>query len=100
MADIPPWVYIGSGLLVSIVSAISYDKFVFFFWIGCLFVIVGAVKYLIGRVRKPVEIEHKKRMAYEQVNKMQQHYKKCYYCGNTLRREDAYCTRCGSRQTN
>ena len=108
MSEIPPWAYIGSGLLISIVSAISYQRFVFFFWVGCIFVLVGAVKFLIKKTKKPEDIEQKRRIAYERASKLHhqgmqaqhqvQQYKKCRFCGSVMRIRDGYCPRCGSSQ--
>jgi ribosomal protein L40E len=51
MANIPGWVYIIIGMVVSIASyTISYDKMLFFFYLGFIFIGVGFAKLAFAKV--------------------------------------------------
>lgn len=102
MAKIHWSVYIIVGLFVSIFSwRVNYDKFVFFFYAGWIFVFIGIAKLAFGfankkmnRTKEPeVAPQHKAPL---QPQQQAHHYRRCRKCGNVIGLHDRFCNRCGS----
>ena len=93
MVKIHGLVYVIVGLFVSIFSyQLNYEKLVFFFYIGLIFVVVGIAKIIFGL------IGHRKNEASAAHHKAQhqQQVKYCSKCGNVLKLHDRFCSRCGA----
>ncbi|MBS3104867.1 zinc ribbon domain-containing protein [Candidatus Woesearchaeota archaeon] len=93
MAKIHGLVYILVGLFVSIFSwRLNYEKLIFFFYAGWIFVFIGVVKLIFNLIKtkmnKKEKIHHKS---------VQQHVKFCHNCGIALRQQAKFCARCGAR---
>jgi len=95
MAKIYWLVYIVVGLLVSALSyRLDYQKLIFFFYIGLIFIVVGIAKLIFGSANKNTSkaqnVQHK---AHHQL----QNIKYCHNCGTALRLQTRFCSRCGAR---
>ena len=94
MAKIHGLVYIATGLLVSVLSyKLDYQKFIYFFYIGLIFVFIGAVKIIFGLIKRKTSRTGKQIKLHHQA----QNIKYCTKCGNALRLHDMFCGRCGNR---
>ena len=102
MAKIHGLMYIAVGLFVSIFSwKINYEKFIFFFYVGWVFVFIGVVKLIFVFIKRKMDIkegpikmaQHK---ASIQPHHQAHHYKRCRKCGNAVRLHDRFCSRCGA----
>ena len=94
MAKIHWLAYVIVGLVVSIISwKFNYQKLIFFFYIGLIFILVGIVKLIFNLMKKEKKAEHKT----QQINQQAHHIKYCTQCGNQLRTHDRFCSRCGRR---
>ena len=90
-------VYIIIGLFVSVVSKlIDYQKLIFFFYIGIIFIFVGIVKLVFGS-KKKYENKFKIQKNIPQARHNLQRFKRCMKCGNVIRMHDRFCPRCGAR---
>ena len=109
MAKLPAWSWLAVGLLLAVGS--WYAGMSLFFWLGWLFVIVGAAKFLIGYMLPGKEpgaptghdIRRHPSMHPVHVDRHQSrlgHYVHQYYrcsCGNPVRATDIFCSACGRR---
>ncbi|MDP3765033.1 MAG: hypothetical protein Q8R04_00820 [Nanoarchaeota archaeon] len=103
MAKIHGLVYIVVGLFVSIFSwKVNYEKFIFFFYVGLIFVFIGILKLVFGLIKRkmdrkeePLERVHHKVSI--QPHHQAHHYKRCHKCGNAVKLHDGFCSRCGTR---
>lgn len=88
MKKIPGYVYVGVGVLVSLVSLIvNYEKLIFFFFVGLVMAMIGLVKLFFGFLRKEKEPTQ---------NKHQQHHRaRCPKCGAVRYPSFNYCPICG-----
>ncbi|MBS3114726.1 zinc ribbon domain-containing protein [Candidatus Woesearchaeota archaeon] len=99
MAKIHGLVYIAVGLFVSIFSwKVNYEKFVFFFYAGLVFVFVGVMKLIFGLIKRKMsktgEVQH---ITSVQSQHQAHHYKRCHKCGNIMKMHDRFCSRCGAK---
>ena len=94
MAKIHWSVYIITGLFVSILSyKLNYEKLVFFFYIGLIFIVIGAAKLsfnLINKKAKKAQTAHHK-------PQQQAGFRYCPKCANVLRPHDKFCSICGAK---
>lgn len=103
MAKIHGLVYIVVGLFVSVFSwKVDYQKFIFFFYVGWVFVFIGVVKLIFVFIKRKMGIkEEPVKMAQHKVSiqphHQAYHYKRCRKCGNAVRLHDRFCSRCGAR---
>ncbi len=102
MAKIHGLVYIIIGIFVSIASwRINNEDLQLFFYVGILFIGIGAAKLLLSLVKSKKEGEkttHHKKISLQQHLQHQQkhHYKRCPRCGSIMRLADRFCSRCGA----
>ena len=101
MAKIHWLVYVIVGLFISIASyKLNYDKFIFFFYSGLIFVFIGVVKLIFsvikGRMNKQEETQKAIQPKIHPQHRSQQ-YKRCRKCGNVVRFHDSFCAKCGAR---
>ena len=97
MAKIHWLVYVIVGLFVSIASyKLNYEKLIFFFYAGLIFVFSGVAKLIFGLLQN--------RKGRESSQKIHQHkaqhqagIKYCTHCGNPAKIHDKFCNRCGAR---
>ena len=95
MAKIHWFVYIVVGLFISILSyRLNYEKLVFFFYVGLIFVFVGIVKLIFNLIKKKMS---KKETMHHKAHHQTQHIKYCHRCGTALRAHNNFCTKCGAR---
>ena len=97
MAKLHGLVYIAVGLFVSIASwRIDYERFVFFFFIGWVFVSVGAIKIIFSLIKKR---NARKESASFKAHTASQNLitKYCSQCGSQLKHNVKFCTHCGNR---
>lgn len=118
MVKIHGLVYIAIGIFISVFSyKTNYDKLIFFFYLGFVFIFVGIVKIIIFLIRKSSEEQkvpehHKEIPKHHQANVHHQpglhhqqssqthrphQYKYCSNCRNVVRITDKFCNRCGAR---
>lgn len=95
MAKIHWLIYIIVGLFVSILSwRLNYQKLIFFFYAGVIFIVIGAVKIGLNLIKnketKPKVVHHKAQHQFPR-------FKRCQKCGNAARLNDIFCGKCGSR---
>lgn len=87
-------VYVIIGLFVSAVSwRFNYEKLIFFFYAGLVFVLIGIVKLIFALIR------HKGKSAgkiHQKAHSQIQH-KYCSKCGAALNIHNRFCSRCGAR---
>ena len=102
MAKIHGAVYIVVGLFVSVLSRLmNYQKLIFFFYLGLVFVGVGAVKLILkskATETTDVKLQSQAHTAghHPQLHNTQNfHHKRCGKCGSIMRISDRYCSRCG-----
>ncbi len=92
MARIHGLVYVALGLFVSVFSwKLNYEKLVFFVYIGLVFIIIGITKMILGFGKNG-----KARPKYDKTQH-KHNSKYCPKCGNGLKADDIFCSRCGSR---
>ena len=97
MAKIHGLVYLLVGLLVSFLSwKLNYEKLMFFFYIGLIFVFIGVIKLITGLMKKKNnEVDaHKKHGKMPQAHRQ---VKYCHQCGSALSPHHRFCSRCGAR---
>ena len=98
MAKIHGFVYLLVGFIVSIASyKINYERFKIFFYIGLLFIVIGAAKLVINFITKKGE----NKAPENKINRISQNnllrrYKYCPRCRNIVRANDRFCSRCGA----
>lgn len=93
MAKIHGLVYVVVGLFVSVFSwKLNYEKLVFFFYIGLVFIVIGITKMILGLAKKRTDKTEK---GHYKDNQKQRKY--CPKCGNGLNAGDIFCSRCGTR---
>jgi len=100
MAKIHWSVYIIVGALVSALSyRFNYDKLIFFFYFGFVFVFAGIVKLIFSlmNLKSKKEEMHTQTQVHQAHKQHIQHFKRCARCGNVLRISDKFCARCGAR---
>lgn len=93
MAKIHGLVYVVVGLFVSVFSwKLNYEKLVFFFYIGLVFIVIGITKMLLNLTKSKHKTDEGHRRAQHQHS-----LKYCPKCGNGLKAGDIFCSRCGTR---
>ena len=102
MAKIHWIVYIVVGSLVSIFSyKLDYQKLVFFFYTGLVFVVVGVIKLIFNSVKNKTNKTQKinNKLQHKSSNQPHQarHFKYCSKCHNIVRLADRFCNKCGAR---
>ncbi len=98
MAKIHGLVYIVVGLFVSILSwKLNYEKLIFFFYIGWFFVLIGAFKLVLNFIKNKAKKQETIQTKAHHTPHSQQHAKYCARCGNAMRMQDFYCSRCGAK---
>ena len=91
MAKIHGLVYVLVGLFVSIFSwKVNYEKFIFFFYFGWVFVFIGIVKPIFGFVNRKINKKEKPKergpdKTAIQPQQQAHHYKRCHKCGNIVK---------------
>ena len=91
MAKIHWSVYVIVGLFVSVFSyKLNYEKLIFFFYIGLVFIVIGFTRMVLGWGKKGKEDDKHGKVRHQQV-------KYCPKCGNMLKLHDKFCTRCGAK---
>ena len=92
MAKVHGIVYIAVGIFVSIMSwKLNYEKLIFFFYAGLIFVFVGIVKLAFSLVKNKTS---KKENLH---HRMQGNIKYCHNCGTALRLHHKFCVKCSAR---
>ena len=98
MAKIHWSAYIIIGLFISVSSYyFNYEKLVFFFYFGLVFVLAGILKLAFGISSREGKKEQKQ---VQQATKSIQHphqFKRCHVCGNAVRIHNMFCGRCGTK---
>jgi UPF0716 family protein affecting phage T7 exclusion len=102
MAKLPAWSWLTVGLLIAITS--WYVEIPLFFWLGWLFILVGAAKFLIGYLLSKKETQEEKSAVqqaahqprYPPVRHASHQYYRCS-CGNPVKASDNFCGYCGRR---
>ena len=103
MAKIHGLVYVLVGLFVSIFSwKVNYEKFIFFFYAGWIFVFIGIIKLIFGFIKRRMDAKEKPKDSVQHKTAIQpqhqsHHYKKCHKCGNIVKITDRFCGRCGAK---
>ncbi|MBI1935603.1 hypothetical protein HYS31_04120 [Candidatus Woesearchaeota archaeon] len=99
MAKIHWLIYFIVGLFVSIASwKLDYEKFIFFFYTGWIFVSIGVIKLIYGiLMNKKPELTKAHRQPKPVYLGHQQGLKRCQECGNIMKVHDRFCSRCGAR---
>ena len=91
-------VYVIVGAFVSIASyKLDYEKLVFFFYAGFVFVFIGIIKLIFSLIKNRTskkETAHHK--ALHQPHQAQ-HIKYCNQCGAALSLHHKFCPKCGAR---
>ncbi len=112
MADIPGWVFMAIGAVVIMISAIQYERMLFFVFVGIALLFYGLIKFFI--TRKPTKKEEKRTVKkprepiqpyYQPLTQKEQgsapqergYPTMCPNCGSPLRTTDTFCARCGAR---
>lgn len=96
MAKIHGLVYVIIGILVSIASwKINKEALYLFFYVGILFIGVGAAKLLLSLIsnKKEEEIMHHRKIQPQAQHF--QHYRRCKKCGSVMKANDRFCSKCG-----
>jgi len=98
MSKIHWLIYVIVGLFVSIASwRIYYNRFIIFFYIGLIFILIGIAKLIFSLM----ETKEKKETAHKPQDKAHAHqaqqFKYCTRCGAQLRIHNNFCSRCGAR---
>ena len=104
MTKIHGIVYIIIGIIVAAISSTT-NKLIVFFYVGLVFILIGAVKIFVDYTKKKMGITEESvyKKHYEALKQKQhqaqakQQYKRCLNCGNLLRIHDRFCTSCGAR---
>ena len=95
MAKIHWLVYVIVGAFVSIFSyRLNYEKLVFFFYAGFVFVFVGVLKLVFNLVKNRTA---KKETAHHKAVHQQSNTKYCNQCGAALSLHHKFCAKCGAR---
>ncbi len=106
MAKIHWLVYIAVGLFVSVLSyKINYNNLYLFFYVGWIFVLIGIIKMLFGFGKNKDVKNLQQKMQHKNLTQPQHsmqhhqkhHYKRCHRCGNVMRLNDRFCSKCGLR---
>ncbi|HLC50301.1 MAG TPA: hypothetical protein VJI97_02630 [Candidatus Nanoarchaeia archaeon] len=103
MAKIHWIVYLLAGFLTSSVSwKLNYDKFLLFFYVGILFILIGIAKMTFSSGKKDEKpLQHKAQNSQathrQPIHQNNQNLKRCPYCSNVARIHDNFCSRCGRR---
>lgn len=110
MAKLPAWSWLAVGLIIAVTS--WYVEMTLFFWLGWVFIIIGAAKFLIWfmarRREAPDTIMHHPHhravhapAAHPSRGQARLgHYAHVYHrcvCGNPVRVTDLFCSACGRR---
>ena len=92
MAKVHGIVYIAVGIFVSIMSwKLNYEKLVFFFYAGLIFVFVGIAKLAFSLVKNKTSKKENLR------HRMHGNIKYCHNCGTALRLHHKFCVKCGAK---
>jgi len=91
MAKIPWWLWLGVGLLVTILS--SFVKIPIFIIVGVIFLIIGIAKAVFLFVFKEKEEKQEKSVA----RAPRANHAYCHRCRSIVARTDYFCRRCGTR---
>ena len=93
MPKIHGLVYVIVGLFISIASwRLNYEKLIFFFYAGLIFIFVGIVKLIFDFIKRRT---NKTEMHQKRYSQIRQRY--CSKCGNVIRLDDGFCRKCGTR---
>ncbi len=91
-------IYVVIGLFVSILSwRLNYEKLIFFFYIGLIFILVGIVKLLISLINRKTSKKGIVHKVQHQTPKHHIRFKRCSRCSNIVRIGDSFCNKCGAR---
>lgn len=100
MAQIPSWLWLFAGIIVTAGSYYVGGKVALFFYLGLLFLLIGVAKAIIWFVmRKPKKTEGTQMPSpkAQPVQPVHGQYGKCRWCGRFVRLTDSFCWGCGRR---
>ena len=87
-------VYLLLGFFVSAFSyKLNYNKLIFFFYIGIIFILIGIAKLIFGNANKTAN----KAKNIQRTPQQQTRFRYCPKCANILRPNDRFCSICGAR---
>ena len=108
MAKLPAWSWLIVGLIVAVTSSVV--EIPLFFWLGVVFVAIGAGKYALAamtREKTPKEKHLQQHVQRHQAQHQQAHHAAAmrhpthqYYrcsCGAPVKVSDNFCNHCGRR---
>ena len=94
MAKVHGLVYIAVGSFVSIASwKIDYERFIFFFFIGLAFVLIGFGKIIFSLIKKKKGKKNLHDKGHAQLHRPTY----CSSCGSALKPYAKFCANCGAR---
>ncbi|MEM4263763.1 MAG: hypothetical protein QW666_02615 [Candidatus Woesearchaeota archaeon] len=101
MAQIPSWLWLFAGIIVTAGSYYVKGNIALFFYLGLLFILIGVAKIIFWFImRKPKTGKIQMPMPQSRAQPVQQaaygNYKKCM-CGRFVRLTDNFCWACGRR---
>lgn len=88
--NVPAFIWLMLGILLSTASYYLGEDFVLFFYAGLIIIALGVFKTILKYVFSEKETPVEKREA-----KQNEQYSRCRYCKNIIRRIDYYCSMCG-----
>ena len=95
MAKIHGLLYVIVGLFVSIMSwKLDYQKLIFFFYAGLIFILFGVIKLIFNLVKNKA---NKSEEIHFKSQHQTQRFKYCAKCGSPSRLQDKFCRKCGVR---
>ena len=101
MPKIHGLVYVLVGLFVSVLSwRLNYQKLIFFFYAGLIFVFVGIIKIIFNFIKKKNGVKSVQHVVGSQHHTRMQHQQRFNYCSkcrNVVRVNDLFCGKCGNR---
>jgi len=84
------------GLFISIASyKLNYEKLLFFFYAGWVFVFIGILKLVFNLMKNMTT--KKEAIHHKAVHHQQSNTKFCHQCGASLSLHHKFCTKCGAR---
>lgn len=102
MAQIPSWLWLFAGIIITAGSYYVKGTIALFFYLGLLFILIGVAKILFWFItRKPSRTE-KTQMQMpspraQPVQPVHGQYGRCRWCGRYVRLTDTFCWGCGRR---
>lgn len=99
MAQIPSWLWLSAGIIVTVGSYYVQGPVTLFFYLGLLFILIGVAKLLTWFMtgKKSIKTGRAHTLAPQpKAQPIQQRYKKCV-CGRFVRSTDSFCWGCGRR---